>query len=153
MSVDPEFTAQVEASTVRQWRELGFWYDVTEEPPCWTLRGSVKGLRGLGRELRKFADKTAVEPTWDHEHLGPFSYLEIGIQRAPKITLHWVQGTEAELRQLADAIDQRLDAAVPGDAIWLDDFYGCDNTARMQVLVEPEGFDPAGVPGALGKWR
>jgi hypothetical protein len=67
----------VKDDTRREWRELGFFYDRDDVSKEWRLVGSREGLRHFAGLLRAYVADPRNEMKSEHEHYGPYMYLEV----------------------------------------------------------------------------
>jgi hypothetical protein len=106
----------------REWRELGFYYYQDNNSKEWLLRGSRGGLMRFADLLRQYVGDPRNRKLSEHDHLGPYMYLEIGTWNRPEITEHWIAGTLDDLN--------RHD-------------YAPDSPYELVLEVCDDGFDPA----------
>ena len=129
--------------TQREWRELGFFYDRDDDIKEWRLQGSRAGLQKFATALRDYAAHPGHAALSEHEHLGPYYYLEIGTWSSPEITDHWIAGPLQELQELADSVDAYLVAALAGDCICLRALFAPSSSHELVLQVRDDDFDPA----------
>src|ERR1035437_4077384 len=92
---------EVNQSTRREWKALGFFYDKDDVAKKWRIQGSADGLRIFSDLLRKYAEDSRNLVLSEHEHFGPYMYLEIGTWDKAVITDHWIAGPLNELLRLS----------------------------------------------------
>ena len=129
--------------TQREWRELGFFYERDDDIKEWRLQGSRVGLQEFATALRGYAAHPNHATLSEHEHLGPYCYLEIGTWSSAEITDHWIAGPLQELQQLADSVDTCLVAASAGDCICLRTLFAPSSSYELVLQVRDDDFDPA----------
>lgn len=95
-------------ATRREWRELGYYYDRDDDAREWLLLGSVEGLLGFASAVRRYSENPARAGLSEHEHFGPYWYLELGTWNEPTITDHWIAGPQSSLAQLALELERLL---------------------------------------------
>lgn len=134
---------KINQMTQREWRELGFFYDRDDDIKEWRLQGSRAGLHKLATALRDYAAHPGHAALSEHEHLGPYYYLEIGTWSSPEITDHWIAGPLQELQELADSVDTYLVAASAGDCICLRALFAPSSSHELVLQVREDDFDPA----------
>jgi len=105
--------------------------------------GSTAALRKFTGLLRAYCSNPDNARISEHEHYGPYFYLEVGTWTKTEITDHWIAGPLPDLRALADEIDGRLDAARPGDILAFRDVFAPDAPYALDLEVRGEPFDPA----------
>lgn len=112
-------SAEINETTQREWRELGYFYDRDDDAKEWGLIGSKAGLRQFATAMQEYAETPGNELISEHEHFGPYRYLEVGTWATPEITDHWIAGPLSEIRKLAHTVISRLDKMSVGDSIQL----------------------------------
>jgi hypothetical protein len=128
--------------TRREWRELGFFYDRDDAVREWRLRGSKAGLRHFSDALQAYAVDPRNEALSEHEHFGPYRYLEIGTWTTPEITKHWIAGPLSEIHQLGLTVQTQIDAASIGDCIRLRASFAPLSPYELVLEVQADSFDP-----------
>jgi hypothetical protein len=86
--------------TRREWRELGLFYDRNDETKVWRLIGSRSGLLRFRDALLAYADDPGNDYESEHEHYGPYSYLEIVTWPEPGFDDHAIRGSLPDLKRL-----------------------------------------------------
>jgi hypothetical protein len=76
------------AATHAEWRELGFYYLLDEEAKVWCLVGSQAGLLRFSQLLRNHVADPRNEKKSEHEHYGPYCYLEVMTWPTPGMDPH-----------------------------------------------------------------
>lgn len=130
-------------ATRAEWRNLGFFYDREDTSRTWRIVGSVTGIRKFARKVREYALNPRNETLSEHQHFGPYMYLEIGTALRPEITDHWIAGPLQSLADLATLIDQAAERAQIGDSISLRQAFAPESTYDLVIEVRHEAFDPA----------
>jgi hypothetical protein len=130
-------------ATRREWRELGFFYDRDDEEKAWRIVGSKPGLTKFAAAISKFASDSRNEAQAEHDHLGPYMYLEIGLWPKPEITDHWIAGPLSALEQLAAQIRAKVDTANEDEVLPFRASYAPASPYELLLEVRPESFDPA----------
>ena len=143
--------AKVDDATRREWRELGFFYDYDEPQACWRLVGSRTGLLKFCDLLRQYADNPRNDKPSEHDHYGPYMYLEVMTWHEAQITDHAIAGSLHDLRRLAELCHEKLAHAQPGHVVTIDREYSTGNTARLQFEVQVDDFDPPTADPQLSK--
>lgn len=134
---------KINESTQREWRELGFFYERNDEAKEWRLQGSKIGLRRFSAAMRAYAGKPENELVSEHEHFGPYMYLELGTWQHSEITAHWIAGPLEEIAALADTMDICLSSASVGDCIFLRAAFAPTAPYELVLEVRDDTFDPA----------
>ncbi len=130
-------------ATRREWRQLGFYYDRDDETKTWRVIGSKTGLALFADAISRFASNPKNSGVSEHDHLGPYMYLEIGSWPHPEITDHWIAGPLDRLYELSIRIRERLVQAVPYQIIALRSGYSPGSPYELLLEVREEEFDPA----------
>ena len=130
-------------ATRRDWRELGFYYERDDTTKTWRLLGTMQGLLGFALSLKNYALNERNRQVSEHEHFGPYWYLEVGTWPEPEITNHWIAGPLEALDGLAGRIEAHLSTAVPPVVIKLRAAYAPNSPYEFQLELQPEAFDPA----------
>jgi hypothetical protein len=136
-------TEKVNEATRREWRELGFFYERDDETKEWLLRGSRAGLLGFARILLEYSKNPRRQQLSEHDHLGPYMYLEIGTWSARVIDDHWIAGTLEDLSVLSALITERVSTAKEGDAFRFRETYAPVSPYELRLEVCGADFDPA----------
>lgn len=137
-------------SIEQQWQDLGFYYETDNEAKAWRLIGSRRGLSRFADALRRYVADPRNALKSEHEHYGPYSYLEVMTWPEAGIDGHAIHGRLEDLLRLADLIVTKLDAAVPGATITIREEFAPDSPYALVLEVRDEGFDPAEADPHLG---
>lgn len=129
--------------TQREWRELGYLYDRDDAAREWRLIGSKAGLRNFSEALQAYAADPRNELLSEHEHLGPYKYLEVGTWTTPDITEHWIAGPLSEIQILGLTVQTQIDVASIGDCIRLRASFAPLSPYDLVLEVQADSFDPA----------
>jgi len=130
-------------ATRLEWRELGFFYDRDDQQKAWRIAGSKLGLEKFAAAISKFASNPRNGAQSEHDHLGPYMYLEIGSWPKPEITDHWIAGPLPALEQLAAQILARVRTAHENEVLPFREWYAPASPYELLIEVKPETFDPA----------
>jgi hypothetical protein len=134
---------KVNQVTRAEWRELGFFYDRDDAAKRWRLVGSKTGLQRFATALSQFASNPRNERQSEHEHLGPYMYLEIGSWPEPEITEHWIAGPLPALNRLSTEIRSRVPLAREDDVLLFRQSFSPGSPYELSLEVRTEAFDPA----------
>jgi len=136
-------------ATREEWRELGFFYECTDEPPCWRFVGSAAGLAKLVKLLDAYVRNPRNAALSEHEHYGPYMYLKVQTSESPEIDSQSIRGTLADLARLRDLVANGLRGLHPGQSRAIGPEYSPAVSLPLRLeLREPE-FDPASADPAL----
>lgn len=127
----------------QEWRELGFFYDRDDATKEWLIRGSCAGLLGFARALLDCSNNPRRQQLSEHDHLGPYGYLEIGTWSARVIDAHWIAGPLEDLSVLSALITERVSMAVEGDVLKLREAYAPASPYELRLEICGNEFDPA----------
>ncbi len=136
-------------ATRQEWRELGFFYDRDDEAKIWKLTGSRAGLLRFRDALLSYvADPRNVLKS-EHEHYGPYAYLEIMTWPEAGFDEHAIRGSLADLARLAKLIERKVSAASPGSSVLIQEEFAVGSPYALVLDIRPDGFDPAVADTAL----
>lgn len=136
-------TEEMNKATREEWRELGFFYDCDAGTKKWRLRGSRDGLLGFSRILSDYSRNPHNQKLSEHDHFGPYGYLEIGTWKAPEITDHWICGSLEDLARLSQLVRDRVATANAGDVFAFRELYAPESAYDLVLEVADDQFDPA----------
>ena len=134
---------EIDKSVRDWWRELGFYYDIDTASKCWRVVGDYAGIQKFVRCLREYATDSRNNAIGEHEHYGPYYYLEIGTSDKCEINDHWIAGPLPSIRRWADQIDHLIAKAGAGDVIFVGKLLASDSLYDFAVELRVAGFDPA----------
>jgi hypothetical protein len=85
----------------------------------------------------------------EHEHYGPYMYLEV--MRWPEAAFdeHAIRGSLADLARLARIIESKVVVALPGSSVTIREEFAPDSPYSLVLDVREDGFDPASADTAL----
>ena len=118
-------------------------HDRDDEQRAWRIVGSKLGLEKFAAAISKFASNPRNDARAEHDHLGPYMYLEIGSWPNPEITDHWIAGPQPALEQLAFQIRAKVERATENDVLSFRKLYAPASPYELLIEVRPETFDPA----------
>lgn len=136
-------TEATNAATRREWRELGFFYEVDDGVREWHLVGSPNGLSAFPDLIRSYCRRPLHDARSEHDHYGPYMYLKIMTWPQAGIDRDSIHGTIEDLERLASLIEHRLRSATPGDRISIAEAFTPACEYGLVLEVKSEGFDPA----------
>jgi hypothetical protein len=137
--------------TRKEWRELGFFYDRNDQQKEWRLIGSRSGLLRFRDALLEYAEDSSNDYQSEHEHYGPYWYLEIMTWPEPGFDDHAIHGSLADLKRLAVIIENRLATARVGDSVCIRDEFAANTPYALILELREDGFDPAQADPMLPK--
>lgn len=136
-------TPELNAQTRREWRDLGFFYEVDHANRCWTLVGSRAGLAQFADLLRRYVADPRRARISEHEHYGPYMYLKVMTWTEPKLDDHAISGRPDDLARLASMVSAGLVTAGIGGSFTVGSEYAPLSDYELELRIEPDGFDPA----------
>ena len=107
--------------------------------------GSRDGLLSICEILNSYVNEPSNQPISEHEHYGPYGYLEIMTWNGAGIDDHSIHGKLSDLLRLSKLIRQGLESASAGSAFEIGEEYVEGTQFRLRFEVRAEGFDPASV--------
>lgn len=130
-------------ATRQEWRELGFFYDRDDTARAWKLTGSRAGLLRFRDILLAYAANSRNVMKSEHEHYGPYMYLEVMTWPEAGFDEHAIRGQPADLLRLATLVQSKLAAAVPGKSILIREEFSSNSPYCLVLDLREDGFDPA----------
>jgi len=130
-------------ATAREWRELCFFYDIDHQAKAWRLFGSRSGLLRFRDALLAYAANECNAQESEHQHYGPYMYLEIMTWHEPGFDDHAIRGPLPELKRLGEIIGSKLATAQPGDTILIQHEFSANSPYALILEVRDDNFDPA----------
>jgi hypothetical protein len=134
--------ATIEA-TKREWRELGFFYDRDDQVRVWKLTGSRAGLLRFRDALLSFVADPRNASKSEHEHYGPYAYLEVMTWPEAGFDDHAIRGSLTDLARLAKLIEIKIAAGDPGSSALIREEFAPDSPYTLALDLREDGFDPA----------
>ena len=133
------------------WRALGFHYERDDESREWRFTGSRSGLLGLRDLLIAYVRDPGHAAVSEHEHYGPYLYLEVMTWPEAGLDAHALRGPLSSLEHLAHLVAERLAVARPGERLFLREDFAPAGPYSLVLLVQSDDFDPASAdPELLG---
>jgi hypothetical protein len=136
-------------ATRREWRELGFFYDRDEVSREWRVTGSRSGLLRLRDLLLAYVADPRNRAESEHEHYGPYQYLEVMTWSEEGFDDHAIRGPLSDLERLARIIEGRVTEAAPGATIRIREDFAASSPYSLVLEVREDDFDPATADSAL----
>lgn len=140
---------RVIAATRAEWRELGFYYEHDGDAKEWRLVGSRAGLLPFTELLRAYVADPLNDRKAEHEHYGPYCYLEIMTWPEPGMDWHAIHGPLDALANLAALVEERVSGLRPGEEARIREEFAPDSEDSLVLELRPDGFDPASADEAL----
>lgn len=136
------YSEKLKQVTMKEWRELGFYYD-QDDKNQWRIIGSKNGLLNFSKILDEYIVNPKNKNISEHEHYGPYSYLKIMTWNEPIIKEDVVGGTLSDLNRLSKLIKMKLKTLeAPADFV-IDKDY-CDRAQwKIKFIIKKDDFDPS----------
>jgi hypothetical protein len=130
-------------ATKQEWRELGFFSDRDDQLRIWKLIGSRAGLLNFRDLLISYAADPRNAAKSEHEHHGPYAYLEIMTWPEAGFDDQAIRGPVADLARLASLVEMKLAIARPGTSTVIQQEFAADSPYALVLDLREDGFDPA----------
>jgi hypothetical protein len=140
---------RMKEETRSEWRELGFFYDRDESSKEWLLVGSRAGLLRFAALLHAYVADSRNEMKSEHEHYGPYMYLEVMTWPDAGIDGHSIHGSLKDLGRLAALVEERLSGLTPGRSVRIREEFASTAEYTLVMELRDDGFDPASVDANL----
>lgn len=137
--------------TRNEWRELGFFYKLDHKTKEWRLVGSRDGLLRFRDLLLDYVSDPRNEQPSEHDHFGPYWYLEVMTWPEAGFDDHAIRGSLDDLRRLAALVEIKLSSAQDGYRISIRDEFAIDSPYELILDVREDSFDPAAADPMLTK--
>jgi hypothetical protein len=133
----------INQATRREWRQLGFFYDRDDQARVWRLTGSLTGLLRFRDILLSYVAEPRNALQSEHEHYGPYMYLEIMTWPEAGFDDHAIRGPLAELARLATLVEAKVATARPGSCLQIREEFAPESPYTLVLDLREDGFDPA----------
>jgi hypothetical protein len=140
---------RTQETTRAEWRELGFFYDRDDGANEWQIVGSRAGLSRFVSLLRSYVADPRNAQESEHEHYGPYMYLEVMTWNEPGIDAHSIHGTVPQLAKLADLLDEKISMIQTGGRARIREEYAPSSAYALVLERRDDAFDPATLDGNL----
>jgi len=130
-------------STRREWRQLGFFYDRDDEAKVWKITGSRAGLFKFRDALLDYVANPLNNSKSEHEHYGPYGFLEIMTWPEPGFDEHAIRGSLADLARLAKLVEVKVNFSQPKSDIFIKEEFAVNSPYALVLEFREDGFDPA----------
>jgi hypothetical protein len=140
---------RLKEQTRTEWRELGFFYDRDDDAKEWILVGSRAGLERFAGLLRAYVSDPRNEMLSEHEHYGPYMYLEVMTSTAAGMDGHAIHGPLPDLQRLAELVDDKVAQLEPGGVARIRDEFALGSEYALVLDLRSARFDPASADGNL----
>ncbi len=130
-------------ATRKEWRSLGFFYELDHPAKVWRLVGSRSGLLQFRDALLEYVADPSNAHDSEHEHYGPYMYLEIMTWPEAGFDDHTIHGTLRDLKRLAGLVEAKLAVVQPGETVRIQHEFAPNSPYSVVLEVREDGFDPA----------
>ncbi len=139
----------MKAETRSEWRELGFFYDRDKGSKEWLLVGSRSGLLRFAELLRAYVADSRNEMKSEHEHYGPYMYLEVMTWPDAGMDEHSIHGSLKDLGRLAELVEGQLGGLKVGSTARIREEFASTAEYTLVMELRDDDFDPASADGNL----
>jgi hypothetical protein len=137
--------------TREEWRTLGFHYDREDSTKLWRLSGSRVGLLRFAELLDLYVANPRNQLLSEHEHYGPYSYLEVMTWQDAGIDDHSIHGSLEDLERLGVLIRSTVEQLRPGQSAEIREHFAADSNYGLMLSLRNDGFDPASLDANLAE--
>lgn len=131
-----------ENPSTQAWRKLGFYYDFDQGSKTQCIFGDNNGIHRFINELLSYGNSKYFQLSGAHDHLGPYSYLELRTCECAGIKEGLIHGTPTDFLKLAKLIEEELLSQESTNKICINNFGSADSVPLV-ISVMPDGFDPS----------
>jgi hypothetical protein len=135
--------------TREEWRALGFHYDREDSTKQWRLSGSRVGLLRFAELLDSYVADPRNQLLSEHEHYGPYSYLEVMTWQDAGVDDHSIHGSLEDLERLGVLITSTVEQLRPGQSAEIREHFAADPNYGLMLSLQDDGFDPASLDANL----
>lgn len=129
--------------TRAEWRELGFFYDRDDAAKEWVLVGSRDGLLRFAHLLHRYVADPRNAMKSEHEHYGPYMYLEVMTWPEAGMDDHSIHGPTSDLKRLALLVEDRVSTMEPNTVTRIREEFTADSTYSLVLQLRSDDFDPS----------
>lgn len=140
---------RLKEQTRSEWRDLGFFYDRDENSQEWLLLGSRFGLGRFSELLRAYVADPRHEMKSEHEHYGPYMYLEVMTWPEAGMDGHAIHGPLNDLGRLAALVDEKVAKLEPRQRARIREEFASTSEYTLVMELRDDSFDPASLDGNL----
>jgi hypothetical protein len=141
----------LKSKTRQEWQELGFFYELDESSKDWIIIGSRAGLASFSALLRAYVADPRNAMQSEHEHYGPYHYLEVMTWTEAGMDDHSIHGTLLDLERLAKLVDERAAVLRPGERTRIREDYAPNAKYGLVLNLREDALDPATMDESLSE--
>jgi hypothetical protein len=131
--------------TIKEWNELGFYYEYNDSFEQWRIFSSISGVQKFCEILKAYAKNLKKEPISEHSHVGPYNYLKIMTWHEPIITKQYIGGSLKDLMALTNIIAEKLNLTKVGEIMIIYKEYSQQSTSPLIFIIMSENFKPSSI--------
>ena len=135
--------------TRHEWRQLGFFYDWSDDRNEWSIIGSRSGLSAFVDLLRRYAHDPRNGALSEHENIGPYMYLKITTALDRGIDADGIRGSLPDVLALANLVQEAMDAMEPGQHVRICREFSLASLGGICLELRSDDFDPSSVDDTL----
>jgi hypothetical protein len=113
------------------------------------VTGSRSGLLRLRDLLLDYVADPRNRAESEHEHYGPYQYLEVMTWSEAGFDGHAIRGTLSDLERLARIIEARVHESAPRATIRIREDFATNSPYSLVLEVREDDFDPPTADSAL----
>ena len=129
--------------TIKEWDELGFYYEYDKNLKQWRFFGSKNGLNNFVKLIEKYTEEPSNNGNSEHIHIGPYNYLKIMTWNETLISENSIAGTLKDLIRLKNIILDKLVVVKVGQIFKIGNEYSINDTPYMLFVVMKDEFLPS----------
>lgn len=142
---------KIKELTKQEWRELGFYYDRDDNEKLWKIVASKNGVTSFINLLYDFSNKFKESTESEHEHYGPYFYLEIMLWNCPSINKHCICGSHSDMIKLAKLIEGKNNESEINSVFYIGNEFSSECEYKLAFYIKYDDFDPAKEDNLLWK--
>jgi hypothetical protein len=104
--------------------------------------GTQNSEQTADRVLLSFAADPRNARNSEHEHFGPYGFLEVMTWPEAGFDNHAIRGTVADLGRLSALIEAKLATTSPGHTIRIQEEFAPDSPYALLLDSREDGYDP-----------
>jgi len=136
-------TDKLKKITIEEWRQLGYHYYKDDDLKKWIITGSPFGIESFAIQLMQYSIDEKNDKLGEHDHWGPYLYLEIMTHDRPGMDHHAIFGTLSDIKRLSDIVVSKLKDTSINETILIKDEYTPSAEYSLELNVMEYGFDPS----------
>jgi hypothetical protein len=130
-------------NTIREWNQLGFYYEYDKDIKQWRFLGSKVGLERFAVSIKSFSEDIVNSNISEHVHYGPYNYLKVMTWGEPCVTQDYIGGTQNDLLKLSHILTDKLALYSIGQAFVIKEEYSMTSTSSLLFIIMSDDFTPS----------